>query len=56
MTNCNFFNLGGMVTGKNIPFVSGSDTTGQLITQYKSLLYNYIKQLFYVLLDLLSLK
>ena len=34
-------------TGKNIPFVSGSDTTGQIKTQYKSLIYNSIKQLYY---------
>jgi hypothetical protein len=33
--------------GKNIPFVSGSNTTGQIKTQYKSSVYNSIKQLYY---------
>ena len=33
--------------GKNIPFISGSNTTGQIKTQYKSLVYSSIKQLYY---------
>ena len=33
--------------GKNIPFTSGSDITGQINSQYKSLVYNSIKQLYY---------
>ena len=33
--------------GKNIPYVSGSNTTGQLKTQSQALIYNSIKQLYY---------
>jgi hypothetical protein len=33
--------------GKNITFVSGSDTTGQIKTQYQALVYDSIKQLYY---------
>jgi len=33
--------------GKNIPFVSGSNTTGQIKIQNQPLIYNSIKQLYY---------
>ena len=33
--------------GKNIPYISGSNTTGQLKTQSQALIYNSIKQLYY---------
>jgi hypothetical protein len=33
--------------GANIPYVSGSDTTGQITTQSQALIYNSIKQLYY---------
>ena len=33
--------------GKNITYVSGSDTTGQIKTQSQALIYNSIKQLYY---------
>lgn len=33
--------------GKNIPYVSGSDTTGQITTQSQALIYNSTKQLYY---------
>jgi len=33
--------------GQNIPFISGSNTTGHISTQYKSLIYNSVKQLYY---------
>ena len=33
--------------GKNIPYISGSDLTGQILPQYQSLIYNSIKQLYY---------
>jgi hypothetical protein len=33
--------------GANIPYVSGSDETGQISTQSKSLIYNSVKQLYY---------
>ena len=33
--------------GANIPYVSGSDTTGQITTQSRALIYNSIKQLYY---------
>ena len=33
--------------GKNIPYVSGSDTTGQIKIQSQALVYNSIKQLYY---------
>ena len=34
-------------TGKNIAYVSGSDTTGQIKVESKALVYNSIKQLYY---------
>ena len=33
--------------GANIPYVSGSDTTGQITIQSQALIYNSIKQLYY---------
>ena len=33
--------------GANIPYISGSDTTGQITTQSQALIYNSIKQLYY---------
>ena len=33
--------------GQNISFISGSNTTGHISTQYKSLVYNSVKQLYY---------
>ena len=33
--------------GKNIPYVSGSNTTGEISTQSQALIYNSIKQLYY---------
>lgn len=33
--------------GANIPYVSGSSTTGQITTQSQALIYNSIKQLYY---------
>ena len=33
--------------GKNIPYVSGSNTTGQIKTQSQALVYNSVKQLYY---------
>ena len=33
--------------GKNITYISGSDTTGQIKTQSQALIYNSIKQLYY---------
>jgi len=33
--------------GANIPYISGSDTTGQISTQSQALVYNSIKQLYY---------
>jgi hypothetical protein len=33
--------------GKNIPYISGSDTTGQIKTQSQALVYDSIKQLYY---------
>ena len=33
--------------GKNITYVTGSDTTGQITTQSQALIYNSIKQLYY---------
>ena len=33
--------------GKNIAYVSGSDTTGQISTQSKALIYDSVKQLYY---------
>jgi|TARA_R110001592_G_scaffold254815_1_gene518283 hypothetical protein len=33
--------------GKNTPYISGSDNTGQINTQSQSLIYNSIKQLYY---------
>ena len=33
--------------GKNIPYISGSDTTGQISTQSQALIYDSIKQLYY---------
>ena len=33
--------------GENIIYVSGSDDTGQIVTQSKALIYNSIKQLYY---------
>jgi len=33
--------------GRNIPYVSGSNTTGQITTQSQALIYNSVKQLYY---------
>lgn len=33
--------------GKNIPYISGSDLTGQIVTQSQALVYDSIKQLYY---------
>ncbi len=33
--------------GKNTPYISGSDTTGQIKTQSQALIYDSIKQLYY---------
>jgi len=33
--------------GENITYVSGSDETGQIVTQSKALIYNSVKQLYY---------
>jgi hypothetical protein len=33
--------------GTNSPYISGSDTTGQIVSQSKSLVYDSIKQLYY---------